>query len=47
MENQYCIRFEDDLELVADLEESINEMLLSLTNAFQKFQLRINSNKTK
>ena len=39
----YCIRFVDDIPIVAELDESMNKMLLSLTNVLYKLNPRMNS----
>ncbi|KAI5731180.1 hypothetical protein M8J77_006038 [Diaphorina citri] len=43
----HCIRFADDIVILAETEEDMNEMLNVLSNALQIFKLKINAGKTK
>ena len=38
MKKNNCIKFDDDIELAADSEENMNEMVLSIINAIKKFK---------
>lgn len=43
----HCIRFADDIALVAENEEEMNEMLNILAEKLNKYKLKINAGKTK
>lgn len=46
-QHYHCIRFADDIAILADSENELNKMLKILSNALNKFHLKINPQKTK